>query len=195
MSSPSAECCGPRRVPGGGRHPGRRVAIRVGSPSRLTPSWAYLGVGPPHQAASSPAVAARTHTIGASGSGGIEPTGRTAVHSMPLTGSQTAHRGKAHNSLVARLDRRVGATHPAFQSGQAGRGQRRKTGLRKTSAWSEFLSNGSAGHAGITQQRYAQLPDHARELASTPLASRSVIRPNRVIGLGSRSAMRRRIRE
>ena len=41
--------------------------------------------------ASSAAVPARTHTIGASGPGGTGPAGRTAAHSPRSAGSQTAH--------------------------------------------------------------------------------------------------------
>lgn len=43
--------------------------------------------------ASSPAVSARTHIIDASGSGGIEPAGRIAVHPSWSAGGQTAEFG------------------------------------------------------------------------------------------------------
>src|ERR1017187_1731840 len=57
--------------------------------------------------ASSPAVPARTHTIGASGPGGIEPAGRAAVHVTPPAGTQTAHLGKARTRTATSARRRA----------------------------------------------------------------------------------------
>src|ERR1035441_3743891 len=57
--------------------------------------------------ASSPAVSARTHTIGASGPGGTEPAGRAAVHVPLPSGTQTAHRGKACTRTATSARRRA----------------------------------------------------------------------------------------
>jgi hypothetical protein len=51
--------------------------------------------------ASSPAVSARTHIIGASGPGGIEPAGRIAVHPPWSAGGQTAEFGLMLQNLAA----------------------------------------------------------------------------------------------
>jgi hypothetical protein len=65
-------------------------APTTGPPSRLTSAKGQPGISRPHQGRELADVPARTHTIGASGPGGIEPAGRTAVHIPPSAGTQIA---------------------------------------------------------------------------------------------------------